>query len=192
MKFGMEVITQGLHQALTVQKGLWAQSFGLYEQSLNLREQNCQQLQSQWQQWQQQAAEQTQQQQKRVHESTEGATEVLWSGLGTQAIEVRKLVEQQWEQAQAQVPILQEQAVAQINQQIVRTFHYERQMLDAVRNQVVEQLDRVQTELEPTQQAAPQPVAPESDDVAPAPKASPLQATGRAGLQNRKPKNTTK
>lgn len=192
MKYGMEVITQGLNQALTVQKGLWAQSFGLYEQSLNLREQNCQQLQSQWQQWQQQAAEQTQQQQKRVHESTEGATEVLWSGLGTQAIEVRKLVEQQWEQAQAQVPILQEQAVAQINQQIVRTFHYERQMLDAVRNQVVEQLDRVQTELEPTQQAAPQPVAPESDDVAPAPKTSPLQATGRAGLQNRKPKNTTK
>ena len=150
MKYGMEVITQGLNQALTVQKGLWAQSFGLYEQSLNLREQNCQQLQSQWQQWQQQAAEQTQQQQKRVHESTEGATKVLWSGLGTQAIEVRKLVEQQWEQAQAQVPILQEQAVAQINQQIVRTFHYERQMLDAVRNQVVEQLDRVQTELEPT------------------------------------------
>jgi hypothetical protein len=192
MKYGMEVITQGLNQALTVQKGLWAQSFGLYEQSLNLREQNCQQLQSQWQQWQQQAAEQTPQQQKRVHESTEGATEVLWSGLGTQAIEVRKLVEQQWEQAQAQVPILQEQAVAQINQQIVRTFHYERQMLDAVRNQVVEQLDRVQTELEPTQQAAPQPVAPESDDVAPAPKTSPLQATGRAGLQNRKPKNTTK
>jgi hypothetical protein len=79
MKYGMEVITQGLNQALTVQKGLWAQSFGLYEQSLNLREQNCQQLQSQWQQWQQQAAEQTQQQQKRVHESTEGATEVLWS-----------------------------------------------------------------------------------------------------------------
>ena len=153
---------------------------------------SCQQLQSHWQQWQQQAAEQTQQQQKRVHESTEGATEVLWSGLGTQAIEVRKLVEQQWEQAQAQVPILQEQAVAQINQQIVRTFHYERQMLDAVRNQVVEQLDRVQTELEPTQQAAPQPVAPESDDVASAPKASHLQATGRAGLQNRKPKNTTK
>jgi hypothetical protein len=188
MKYGMEVITQGLNQALTVQKGLWAQSFGLYEQSLNLREQSCQQLQSQWQQ---QAAEQTQQQQKRVHESTEGATEVLWS-LGTQAIEVRKPMEQQWEQAQAQVPILQEQAVAQINQQIVRTFHYERQMLDAVRNQVVEQLDRVQTELEPTQQAAPQPVAPESDDVAPAPKASPLQATGRAGLQNRKPKNTTK
>ena len=151
---------------------------------------SCQQLQSHWQQWQQQAAEQTQQQQKRVHESTEGATEVLWS-LGTQAIEVRKPMEQQWEQAQAQVPILQEQAVAQINQQIVRTFHYERQMLDAG-NQVVEQLDRVQTELEPTQQAAPQPVAPESDDVAPAPKASPLQATGRAGLQNRKPKNTTK
>ena len=54
MKYGMEVITQGLNQALTVQKGLWAQSFGLYEQSLNLREQNCQQLQSQWQQWQQQ------------------------------------------------------------------------------------------------------------------------------------------
>ena len=47
MKYGMEVITQGLNQALTVQKGLWAQSFGLYEQSLNLREQNCQQLQSQ-------------------------------------------------------------------------------------------------------------------------------------------------
>tara|TARA_B110000116_G_scaffold198590_1_gene173375 strand:- start:314 stop:484 length:171 start_codon:yes stop_codon:yes gene_type:complete len=39
MKYGMEVITQGLNQALTVQKGLWAQSFGLYEQSLKLREQ---------------------------------------------------------------------------------------------------------------------------------------------------------
>jgi hypothetical protein len=25
MKYGMEVITQGLNQALTVQKGLWAQ-----------------------------------------------------------------------------------------------------------------------------------------------------------------------
>lgn len=192
MQFGMEAMTQSLKQAVTVQQGMWASAFGLYEQSLALREQGGQQWKSQWQQWRQQATEQTQQQQERVRKSTEGLAEALWSGLGTQAVEARQLLEQQWERAQAQVADLQEQAVAQVSQQVERSFQYERQALDTVRTQVDGQLSRLQAGLQPTPQAEPQSAAPQTSEVAPEAKASPRQASGRAGLQNRKPKNTTK
>ncbi|MEE2716806.1 MAG: hypothetical protein VX610_05200 [SAR324 cluster bacterium] len=192
MQFGMETMTQSLKQAVTVQQGMWASAFGLYEQSLALREQGGQQWKSQWQQWQQQATEQTQQQQERVRKSTEDLAEALWSGLGTQAVEARELLEQQWEQAQTQMASLQEQAVAQVSEQVERSFQYERQALDTARTQVDGQLSRLQAGLQPTPQAEPQSAAPQTNEVAPEPKASPRQASGRAGLQNRKPKNTTK
>ena len=170
MKPGTEAMTRSLNQALEMQKRLWTQAFGLYEQSLNLREQGCQQWRSQLEQWKKQITAQTQQQQERVRKSTEGVAEVLWSGLGTQATEARKLVEQQWERTRAQVATLQEQAIAQVNQQVQRVFHCERQVVDTLRNQMIGQLSRVQAGFKPTQQTAPKSAAPEKASLAPAPK----------------------